>query len=80
MEPTMKYLYTATKLATSTCQRKLLGETTPATIAAAHPFTLWTEEDLSPAVIFPPKTSYSMVWRSPNNRASRRANRNLQPA
>lgn len=67
----MSYLYTASKLATSTVQRKL-ASVTPPSVAAWHPFTIWTEDDLSPAVCYPAKTEYKTVWRSPNNRAARR--------
>lgn len=77
----MNYIYTASKLATSTCERKLARITPPRLIPAvfiANPFTIWTTDDTDGAICIGEHTeytptSYVTIHRSPNNRASRKA-------
>ncbi len=70
-----KYLYTGSALPSSTCQRNLARIVKPdGFVCIAHPFTLWTDDDLSSALFYPNPTvtAYKAVWRAPNNRLSRR--------
>lgn len=70
----MAHIYTATKLAGSTCQRKLARVSPGEPVMTARPFTIWTDSDTECALFsFPKQTRYESVWRAPNNRANRRA-------
>lgn len=78
----MKHFYTLTKVSTSTCERKLACITPAGFIPAifyANPFTIWTDPDntdgaaTAAAVTVHTKTVYKTVYRSRNNRATRKA-------
>lgn len=67
----MNYIYTASKLATSTAERKL-ARIIPASFIA-NPFTIWTTDDTDGALCTPSKTEYTTVHRARNNRKTRKA-------
>jgi hypothetical protein len=67
----MNYIYTASKLATSTVERKL-ARVTPLSMIAC-PFTVWTQDETDMAFITPTQTEYVKAYRSRNNRATRKA-------
>jgi hypothetical protein len=67
----MNYIYTASKLATSTVERKL-ARITPLSMIAC-PFTVWTQDDTDMAFVTPTQTEYVKAYRSRANRATRKA-------